>query len=99
MSDGAGGNIRRGEGATAQGSSTRLHPSRSAGEKSVGGNIGKDPTAGEKGNGARVGNGPQGARSKSSMLLSVDAQACNDALVTAKALMQFPPSTDNPKVY
>ena len=25
--------------------------------------------------------------------------ACHDALVTAKALIQFPPSTDNPKVY
>ena len=94
MPDGAGGNIRSGEDATAQGNFTRPHPSRSGGEKSVDGNTDKDPTAGEKSNGARASKGQQGARSKSCTLLSADAQTRHDALVTAKALMQFPPSTD-----
>ena len=99
MPDGAGGNIRSGDGAAAQGNSTRPHPSRSGGEKSIDGNIDKDRTAREKSDSVRAGKGQQGARSKSCTLLCADAQAYHDALVTAKALMQFPPSSDNPKVY
>ena len=72
---------------------------RSGGEKSVDGNTGKDPTAGESSDGVRASKGQQGTKSKSCTLLSADAQAPHDALVTAKALMQFPSSTDNPKVY
>ena len=68
-------------------------------EKSIGGNANKDPTVGEKSDGARTGKGQQGTKSKSCTLLSEDAQARDDALVTAKALIQFPPSTDNHKVY
>ena len=44
--DGAGGNIRSGEDAAAQGNFTRPHPSRSGGEKSIDGNAGRDPTVG-----------------------------------------------------
>ena len=99
MPDGAGGNVQNGEDTATQGNFTRPHLSRSGGEKSVGGNIDKDPTAGEKSDSARASKGQQGARSKSCTLLSADAPARHDALVTAKALMQFPPSTDNPKVY
>ena len=97
--DGAGGNVRSGKDAAPQGNFTRPHPSCSGGEKIIDDNTGKDPTAGEKSDGVRAGKGQQGAKSKSCTLLSADAQARYDALVTAKALMQFPLSTDNPKVY
>ena len=68
-------------------------------EKSMGGNTGRDPSVGEKSKVAHTGKGQQGTKSKSGTLLSDDAQAHHDALITAKALIQFPPSTDNPKVY
>ena len=96
MPDGAGGNIRSGEDAAAKGNLTRPQPSRSGGEKSIDGNTGKDPTAGERSDDVRASKGQQGAKSKSCTLLSADAQARHDALVTAKALIQFPPSTDSP---
>ena len=99
--DGADGNNRSGEpeGAAAQRNSVRPPPSRSGGEKSVGNSDGKGPTAGEKSDGARAGEGPRGAKSKSSAPLSSGAQARHDALVAAKALMLFPPSTGDTKVY
>ena len=68
-------------------------------EKSMGGNTGRDPSIGEKNEGARTGKGQQGTKSKSDTLLSDDAHARHDALISAKALIQFAPSTDNPKVY
>ena len=68
-------------------------------EKSMGGNTNRDPSVGEKSADARAGKGQQGAKSKSGTFLWDDAQARHDALVTAKALIQFPPNTDNPKVY
>ena len=43
--------------------------------------------------------GPQGAKSKSAAPQASYAQARHDALIAAKALMQFPPSTSDPKVY
>ena len=58
----------------------------------MGGNTGKDPSVG--GEGARAGKGQQGTKSKSCTLHSDDAQARHDALITAKALIQFPPSTE-----
>ena len=42
---------------------------------------------------------PKGSKSKSSAPLSPDAQARHDALVAAKALMQFPPNDGDPKIY
>ena len=71
--DGAGDNIWSGEDA--------------GGEKSTDGNTGKDPTVGEKSDGARTGKGQQATKSKSDTLLSADAQAHHDALVTTKALI------------
>ena len=71
--DGAGGHIRSGEGGGV--------------EKRIGGKTSKEPTVGEKSDGARTGKGQQGAKSKSCTLLSEDAQARHDALVTAKALI------------
>ena len=43
--------------------------------------------------------GQQGTKSKSCTLLSEDTQARHDVLITTKALIQFSPSTDNPKAY
>ena len=101
MPGGAGGNRKNGEpeGATAHRNSTELPPSRSGGEKSVANGTIKEPTAEEKSDGARAGDGPQGAKSKSAAPQAFDAQARHDALVAAKPLMQFPPSTSDPKVY
>ena len=96
---GAAGGVLSGGGMAARRNSPRPYPSRSVGEKSVGRNVDKDPTGGEKSTGACTDKGPHGAKSKSYTLLSADAQAHHNALVTAKALMQFPPKTDNPKVY
>ena len=42
---------------------------------------------------------PEGSKRKSSAPLSPDAQARHDALVVAKALMQFPPKDGDPKIY
>ena len=42
---------------------------------------------------------PEGSKSKSSSPLSPDALAHHDALVATKALMQFPPSDGDPKIY
>ena len=52
-------------------------------EKSMGSNTGRDPSVGEKSEGVRAGKGQQGTKSKSGTLLSDDAQARHDALITA----------------
>ena len=101
MSCGAGGNDKSGEvrGATTGRNSIECPPSRSGGEKSVADGASKDPTAKEKSDGTRAGEDPQGAKGKSAAPQASDAQARHDALVAAKALMQFAPSTNDPKVY
>lgn len=75
--------------------STRGHP-RCSGERSaatgriLGTEGGRDGTCSEA---------PEGSKSKSSAPLSPDALARHDALVAAKALMQFPPSDGDPRIY
>ena len=71
-------------------------PPRRSGEKSVG--TGKAPSVGGRCGEARS-NDPQASRSKSSAPLSPDAQERHDALVAAKALMQFLPTYGDPKIY
>ena len=75
--------------------SARGHPRRS-GEKSAA--TGRTPGADGGRDGARS-EAPEGSKSKSSAPLSPDAQARHDALGAAKALMQFPPSDGDPKIY
>ena len=64
-------------------------PPLPSGEKSVGNGAAKDQTA----------RAAQPSKSKSSTHTPPDAQARHDTLVAAKALMQFPPSNIDPKVY
>ena len=59
---------------------------------------GKTPGA-EGGRGGTCSEAPEGSKSKSSAPLSPDAQARHNALVTAKALMQFLPKDGDPKIY
>ena len=68
-------------------------PPRCSGEKSAA--TGKTPSVGEKRGGMRS----EYPRVSSSAPLSPDAQARHDALVAAKALMQFPPNDGDPKIY
>ena len=75
--------------------SARGHLRRS-GERSAA--TGRTPGA-EGGRGGTRSEAPEGSKSKSSTPLSPDAQARHDALVAAKALMQFPPSDGDPKIY
>ena len=75
--------------------SARDHPRRS-GERSAA--TGRMPGA-EGGRDRTRSEAPEGSKSKSSAPLSPDAQARHDALVAAKALMQFPPSDGDPKIY
>ena len=42
---------------------------------------------------------PEGSKSKSSALLSPNAQARHDALVVAQALLHIPPKDGDPKIY
>ena len=60
--------------------------------------MGRTPGARGKRDGMRS-EDPEGSKSKSSAPLSPDAQARHDALVAAKALMQFPPKDGDPKIY
>ena len=69
---------------------------RRSGEKSA--TTGRTPGAGGKRDGMRSEN-PEGSKSRSSAPLSPDAQARHNALVAAKALMQFPPKDGDPKIY
>ena len=69
---------------------------RRSGEKSA--TTGKMPSARGKRGGVSS-EDPEGSKSKSSAPLSPDVQARHDALVAAKALMQFPRKDDDPKIY
>ena len=60
--------------------------------------MGKTPGADGRRDGARS-EAPEGSKSKSLAPLSPDAQARHDALVAAKALMQFPSNDGGPKIY
>ena len=74
-------------------------PPPRSGEKSVGNGAGKGHDAKEGRDHVRASGGPRSFKSKSSTHLPSDTQARHDALVAAKALMQFPPSSGDPKVY
>ena len=75
--------------------SARGHPRRS-GERSA--TTGRTPGA-KGGRGGTRSEAPEGSKSRSSAPLYPDAQARHDALVAAKALMPFPPSNGDPKIY
>jgi hypothetical protein len=87
-----------GPGGAAAPKGATMPPPRS-GEKSVCNGTGKEPTAGGGNHGVRPSGDPRASKSKTSAHSPSDVQARHDALVAAKALMQFPPSSGDTKVY